>query len=283
MTGCPSLLPPSCLLSTSPSSPPSHLPPEHPTSRTPQGHGHPRDRSRVEFRPGGTRRPVFTVPGVRGRQASGGPVIQCGRLPVRLLRGPEAEESLGLSLLPSVLPIIPASPALPGPRKPRHVCRLRLADTGADAPWPVSLPRAGEPRACVAAHPRNRQARGCFTGCHRPGHVLPIKLVTAFPEAIAESCTASQGEAIKESARGRPAAGSRARGVRGPRGREGAGVRAPAERVQRRKPELGGRRGSWKRPGGPHPTLQSQNWVSVPLSFLSPLVCASLETRFVRI
>ena len=122
MTGCPSLLPPSCLLSTSPSSPPSHLPPEHPTSRTPQGHGHPRDRSRVEFRPRGTSRPVFRVPGVRGRQASGGPVIQCGRLPVRLLRGLEAEDSLGLSLLPSVPPIIPTSPTLPGPRKPRHVC-----------------------------------------------------------------------------------------------------------------------------------------------------------------
>lgn len=239
MTGCPSLLPPSCLLSTSPSSPPSHLPPEHPTSRTPQGHGHPRDRSRVEFRPGGTRRPVFTVPGVRGRQASGGPVIQCGRLPVRLLRGPEAEESLGLSLLPSVLPIIPASPALPGPRKPRHVCRLRLADTGADAPWPVSLPRAGEPRACIAAHPRNRQARGCFTGYHRPGHVLPIKLVTAFPEAIAESCTASQGEAIKESARGRPAAGSRAEGS-GDRG----DMRAPECVRQRRGSRAGSR--SWE-------------------------------------
>ena len=283
MTGCPSLLPLlSCLLSTSPSSPPSHLPPEHPTSRTPQGHGHPRDRSRVEFRPGGTRWPVFTVPGVRGRQASGGPVIQCGRLPVRLLRGPEAEESLGLSLLPSVPPIIPASPALPGPRKPGHVCRLRLASTGADAPWPVSLPRAGEPRACIAAHPRNRQARGCFSGYHRPGHVLPIKLVTAFPEAIAESCTASQGEAIKESAQGRPAAGSRPEGS-GNHGDARAPECAPAERVLRRKPELGGRRGSWKRPGGPHPTLQSQNWVSVPLSFLSPLVCASLETRFVRI
>lgn len=37
-------------------------------------------------------------------------------------------------------------------------------------------------------------------------------------------------------------------------------------------------------PRGAHSHMvQSQNWVSVPLSFLSPLVCASLETRFVRI
>ncbi|XDA81282.1 hypothetical protein R6Z07F_011256 [Ovis aries] len=108
-------------------------------------------QSRVEFRPGETSRPVFTAPGAGGRQASGGPVIQCGRLPIRLLHSPEAEESLALSLLPSVPPIIPASPALPGPWNPSHVCWLRLASTGADVPWPAGEPPEASHVAKIAA------------------------------------------------------------------------------------------------------------------------------------
>ena len=56
-------------------------------------------------------------------------------------------------------------------------------------------------------------------------------------------------------------------------------------KVPWRKPELGGRRGTLMQPRGAHSHMvQSQNWVSVPLSFLSPpLLCMSLEKRFVWI
>ena len=56
-------------------------------------------------------------------------------------------------------------------------------------------------------------------------------------------------------------------------------------KVPWRKPELGGRRGTLMQPRGAHSHMvQSQNWVSVPLSFLSPPpLCMSLEKRFVWI
>lgn len=113
--------------------------------------------------------------------------------------------------------------------------------------------------------------------------------MTAFPEAITESCTASQGEAIKEGARGRRAAGSRApRGQRTARTR-GCAAPCPRARVRQRRGSRGGSR-SWEKrkldTSGEARSLrlQSHSWVSEPLSFPSPsLVCASLEKRFVRI
>ena len=143
-----------------------------------------------------------------------GPVTRCDRLAVRLLRGFEAEDSLGSARSRLSCPSSQRPPhsLVPGPATSAG---LRLASTGTDTPWLVSLPPTRK---------TGRSERGCFPGEHRPGHVLPIKLVTAFPEAITESCTASQGEAIKESARGRRAAGSRLRGVRGPRGQGTTGM-----------------------------------------------------------
>lgn len=80
-------LSPSCLLSVSSSS--SHISPEHPTVQAPQGHGHPWD---PEARAGSDLGETSGLSSRRqepvGGLASEGPVIQCGRLPIRLLHGP---------------------------------------------------------------------------------------------------------------------------------------------------------------------------------------------------
>lgn len=117
--------------------------------------------------------------------------------------------------------------------------------------------------------PRNREARGCFTRLYQPGQVLPIKLVTAFPEAIMECCIASQGEEIKESAQG---CGGWKR-IYLPLSTCALGEgESPAEEAGARGKEAGGPTGSGWELGLCSPVLP-----------VSSLVCTSREKQFVRI
>ena len=180
-----------------------------------------------------------------------------------------------------VPPRLVRHPSVPPPPPPRPASPIFRTHMWVSAPWPqASYPHA-QPKPLPGRASKETGRRASASLLPRPGQVLPIKLVTAFPKAITESGIASESEELKAAAR----RGAGPPGVCGQQKREDRRVPPfePPHLLPRRKLALRGRRQVGMRGGVPKRC--PSEWELGPWSLCFPfpsLVCVSRE-KFVQI